>query len=247
MSSRRWPSRSQNAEIQVRSTTESGRSGIGADAVGRGQPNVGDRFCQCRSSRRGKSARKWPPRLSSRRRAACVTSRPTVTRLDRRCSSGSKGCSVAGQRRPARPSSKARPGVAQARLGGATDRRAAASRPAPARRSGSDLGPAAPPSIAGALRRRSARAGHGALHRPRGPGAERQVFEQRIAGGPVAPCTPIEATSPAAKRFGTDVRPRGRTPRRPSCNAPPGCRHPVARQVQPGTPQAAEMVGSERG
>ncbi len=47
------------------------------------------RFCQCRSSRRGKSARKWPPRLSWRRSAACVTSRPTVTRLPTRCSSGS--------------------------------------------------------------------------------------------------------------------------------------------------------------
>ena len=39
---------------------------------------------QCRSSREGKSARKWPPRLSSRRSAARTIRRATVRRLKRR-------------------------------------------------------------------------------------------------------------------------------------------------------------------
>ena len=53
---------------------------------------------------RGKSARKWPPRLSSRRRAARAISKPTVTRLATRRQSRSAGAAarLAGRGDPPR-------------------------------------------------------------------------------------------------------------------------------------------------
>ena len=61
----------------------------------------------------GKSARKWPPRLSSRRSAARAISRATVSRLNRRQSSTSAG--VAGRSRRARPRRRASSGATASR------------------------------------------------------------------------------------------------------------------------------------
>ncbi len=163
---------------------------------------------QCTSPRAGKSSRKWPPRLSSRRSAARATSRATVSRLNRRHAIRLERV-VLGRRRSrthardrrrrtgaVRGSERGRPIATSSR--GCRRCPACARWGPPTRRA-----PAATRdrAVGSAARRRLG-------HRRPGPRTEDQAFEQRVAGQAVGA---VNARASGLAR-GKQARQRGAPP-----------------------------------
>ena len=183
------------------------RLSASADACDLPRPRDGPASVDRRAP--GKSSRKCPPRLSSRRRAARAISRATVGRLKRRRPSvGVRRARYCGLRRPRRPHRAAR--RRQRAVARAEQTRDAPHQVANCRRRLERtpvcgwLGSRGSGSALGLDARRRGRSSAVAaprrlLHRFGGPRAEDEPSSSELLARRLAPWTPVQAVSPAAK------------------------------------------------